>query len=321
MLRFAFGIAVACLGSAASAQDMNHVFFPEGRDTCLVAGSLAASKSEAVELALVRTAGPDPLSEEAAWDRFRRFKGLPPDVRYAGVRAMVGFRGEAGPRLASLGCVPRERGGVLCAVDCDGGSVSLSETGDGVALRNDGLTLGGTCGAPGRRRWQAGPHDRDFRLARIEGSACLRVAARMRPVFAMEGAPVMDRIAAGRSCFARAYADDHLRTHPRQAVREIRLDWAGFGPGDDVSGQALVTVQLRSGRAASELLRCQVEGFGIQCFPARGSGELALTRAGRTAVQVSLKGSEDGPLARIGGLDLGADDTVFRLQETDCPAP
>lgn len=315
-------IPLSLAGQALAADETPIPFFPERVQTCLGSGArtMPAEDATAQEVTLVRHGEPDPLSEVAAWNRLRAGAGLSPHRQYQPVWAAVRLRGESRPRLAHLGCQPGEGGVLSCGVDCDGGGVRVEQTGDTFALRSRGLRLGGMCGSSLERVWwKDGPHDTDFTLKRLDGPACTGIIESMRPAHANLGLPVMDRIAAGRSCFQRHYATAHLRRHAAQRVKTMRVDWKGFEADDGGRGRALVSVTLRTGATASEMLTCQAEGFAVQCFPAHGDGDMLLTRDKDRVVRLSMKGIE-GVLDTIGGLSLGKADDVFLLEEAPCQA-
>lgn len=311
-MRAALIASFLCIAAPCAAQpDSDQPLFPAGRDTCFAAGPIEHAGGRAGALLLVRQAAPDPISEAAAWDRMRVVRGLATEPHALPVWGAVTLRGEGTPRLAWLGCAAREDGSVRCGVDCDGGAVTLRPDGEGLALRNEGLVLGGTCGAPQRVFWRPGPHDTDFRLHRLDAAGCLRAAESLRPAFALQGRPVMARIAAGDRCFERRYDAGHLRRHPNQSVAGLRLTWHGFAAEEANLARMALSVTLRGGERMNQDLHCRPEGFALECIPQHGDGSLTLRRT-TEGVALDTRGSE-GALRQLGGHRLGADDTLFHL--------
>src|SRR5262245_26249154 len=85
------------------------------------------------------------------------------------VEAYVAFRDRRGTFYNDLSCSPDNKGSVLCAIDCDGGSFNLKrESANTALLTNNGFVLVGGCGEEVEQGqevyFRPGQDDKVFRL-------------------------------------------------------------------------------------------------------------------------------------------------------------
>ena len=225
-----------------------------------------------------------------------------------------------------------ERGDVFCGVDCDGGSFRVKKTAGGLAVSFDGsygLSLNQGCGdpdedAPGHLLTpdEAGG---GFALASRPPAECIAADAEARPSFAADPVPLRQRIAeAGWRCLSRVYSKDHLKQHPKQKVAAMALAIAGpvkairdeYG-SMTTTLEAKLSLRLVDGKTSSRPVTCTADDYQFRC-----ADEFRLRRRD-DASALLLAGVHGGVpgTGTLAGLQLGSDDTLFRLDATagfDC---
>jgi hypothetical protein len=138
-------------------------------------------------------------------------------------------------------------------------------------------------------------------------------------------------------CYARTYAADHLRQHPKQTVTEIAFRLAYYRHEPDEfykQGQrnyyfALLAKRRGSSRTLTAMGECGPNGDSIGCGVECDGGGVSVSRKPGDRILVSL--GEDGRIRMSEGcdegdavdLEAGADDREFllgRVEDAACPA-
>jgi hypothetical protein len=145
----------------------------------------------------------------------------------ASVTAFVNFRDKKSTFYNSLTCDKETREGVMCMIECDGGSFRLARSGaNSVTLHNNGFVLIGGCGEEieegQQRHFSPGADDKVFRLDSRPIAACRAEEQKATPIPA--GPPLRERFKEDEQfCFGRDYDAAHLKSNPKQAVSQIRV--------------------------------------------------------------------------------------------------
>lgn len=133
----------------------------------------------------------------------------------------------------------------------------------------------------------------------------------------------------GRPCYQRVYDDAHLRSHPRQTVRRIFIDFdvntrsdgtRKNGPDNFEAGIGFML--KRSSEWYGQALSCKTVGNRFECFLEADGGALTLTQRGDT-LRLEVAGGRDADIHTEGEKDFGSfggrgsDDRVFVLRRGD----
>jgi len=143
------------------------------------------------------------------------------------VETYVAFRDRRGTFYNDLSCTSDNKGGITCAVDCDGGSFNLKrENASAVTLTNNGFVLVGGCGEEVEKTqrvyFSPGQDDKVFRLESKPLAACIAEKQKVTPIPA--GKPLRERFKEDEAfCFGRDYDAAHLASNPRQQVASLRV--------------------------------------------------------------------------------------------------
>jgi hypothetical protein len=137
----------------------------------------------------------------------------------------------------------------------------------------------------------------------------------------------------GKPCYAHNYDGAHLRAHPKQTVRRIRLSFdkdegEGQGPKNTAAKfEASIEFTLkRSPEWYGDALYCKVVGSRFDCYLDADGGSIRLTPQGdalRLDVVGGAGGGSDSQIAVEGGKDFGefggpgSDDRVFVLRHVN----
>jgi len=233
------------------------------------------------------------------------------------VAAFVTFRDRRGYFRNTLNCNKEDQDGVLCAIDCDGGSFKLKrEYANATMLVNHGFVLVGGCGGEDVEESQTvhfspGKDDKLFRLETKPLSACLAEAQKSIPI--PPGKPLRERFKEDEAfCFGRDYDRAHLGSHPQQMVASLRvgrLDPAAEkNPDNDYQWwwynvKLSVSLRLKSGG--------KVTGMRYSCHPEEGSWECR-----RDSVSDGPSACTDRSIKLVRGPD---DDILVRNSHSGLP--
>jgi len=137
-------------------------------------------------------------------------------------------------------------------------------------------------------------------------------------------------VAGGKPCYARSYDDAHLKSHPRQTVRRIEVDF-DQGQRDDggkntaANFQGGIGVMLKRSsdwytqeihcKTGATRFDCYLEGDGglIRLIPSGTGLRLEVESGGGGTDHLVIEGAKD--FAEFGG--PGSDDRVFLLPRAD----
>jgi hypothetical protein len=198
----------------------------------------------------------------------------------ADVLAFVTFRDRKGTFYNSLSCNKQGPKGVLCYIDCDGGSFNLKRANpSALMLENEGFVLVGGCGeevAEGNEVYfKPGQDDKLFRLDAKPVAVCRAEEQKVLPV--RQETPLRERFKEDEEfCFGRDYDEAHLATHPKQLVSSLRVgrldprkERADLSDGDvkwwwfHVALDVKLT--LRAGSAGSAHYTCTPQQANWEC--------------------------------------------------------
>jgi len=133
----------------------------------------------------------------------------------------------------------------------------------------------------------------------------------------------------GRPCYLRVYDGAHLKSHPKQTVRRIFIDFdvnvrsdetRKNGPDNFEAGIGFML--KRSSEWYGQALSCKTAGDHFECFLEADGGTLTLTPRGDT-LRLDVTGGKDSDIHTEGEKDFGAfgkrgsDDRVFILSRGD----
>ena len=133
----------------------------------------------------------------------------------------------------------------------------------------------------------------------------------------------------GRPCYLRVYDAAHLKSHPRQTVRRIFIDFdvnvrsdetRKNGPDNFEAGIGFML--KRSSEWYGQTLSCKTAGDRFECFLEADGGTLTLTPRGDT-LRLDVAGGPDSDIHAEGEKDFGSfggrgsDDRVFILPRGD----
>jgi hypothetical protein len=132
-------------------------------------------------------------------------------------------------------------------------------------------------------------------------------------------------VAGGRPCYVRVYDDAHLKSHPRQTVRRIFIDFdvdvrsdetRKNGPDDFEAGIGFML--KRSPEWYGQAMSCKAVADHVECFLEADGGTLKLTPRGN-ALRLEVTGGADADIHAEGEKDFGSfgargsDDRIFIL--------
>jgi hypothetical protein len=133
----------------------------------------------------------------------------------------------------------------------------------------------------------------------------------------------------GKVCYVRVYDDAHLRTHPKQTVRRIFIDFDADARSDETrkngadNFEAGIGFMLkRSDKWYGQALSCKTAGDHFECFLEADGGTLSLTPRG-DALRLEVTGDASSDIHAEGEKDFGefggpgTDDRVFILPRGD----
>ena len=133
----------------------------------------------------------------------------------------------------------------------------------------------------------------------------------------------------GKPCYLRIYNDAHLRTHPKQTVRRIFIDFDVDARSDDTrkngadNFEAGIGFMLkRSAEWYGQALSCKTVADRFECFLEADGGTLTLTPRGKD-LRLEVGGGPNGEIHAEGEKDFGgfggrgSDDRVFILRRGD----
>jgi hypothetical protein len=146
-----------------------------------------------------------------------------------GVDAYVTFRDRKGYFYNSLSCSDSSDDGVMCGIDCDGGSFVLKPGNAGsIMLQNNGFVLIGGCGedidSADQVHFTPGKDDKVFRLDKKPIDACRAEEQKTIPIRLGQGQPLRERFEPDEPfCYGRDYDAAHMAKHPQQKVASIRV--------------------------------------------------------------------------------------------------
>lgn len=235
------------------------------------------------------------------------------------VTAYVRFRNKRGVYSNGLSCHKVDDGGVLCGIDCDGGSFKLTEAGDALRLENNGFVVVGGCGASeddqeNTEHVSPGADDKVFRLDRKPVAACKAERDAMAPAFAKMGEPLRVRFAkAETTCFTRSYDDKHLAAHPKQTVKTISLRTKKHP--DALAYNVTFRVTQKNGKTTEATSSCGSDAYAYLCTLPGVETALYLIRGGTSDIMLR---DRKAVLPRLLNVKLGDDDKAFKL--TQAPA-
>jgi len=133
----------------------------------------------------------------------------------------------------------------------------------------------------------------------------------------------------GRPCYLRVYDSAHLKSHPKQTVRRIFIDFdvnvrsdetRKNGPDNFEAGIGFML--KRSPEWYGQALSCKTAGDRFECFLEADGGTLTLTPQG-DALRLDVAGGRDSDIHAEGEKDFGSfgkrggDDRVFILPRGD----
>lgn len=139
----------------------------------------------------------------------------------------------------------------------------------------------------------------------------------------------------GRPCYLRVYDDAHLRTHPKQTVRRIFIDFDANVRSDETrkngpdNFEAGIGFTLkRSAEWYGQALSCKIVAEHFECDLEADGGRLTLTPRGKD-LRLEVAGGASGEISAEGEKDFGSfggrgsDDLIFILprgDRADCDA-
>jgi hypothetical protein len=195
------------------------------------------------------------------------------------VEAFVTFRDRKGNFHNGLTCSKEGQDGVLCAIECDGGSFKLKrESANATLLTNNGFVLVGGCGEEVEEsqtiHFSPGRDDKVFRLETKSLDVCRAEEQKIKPIAA--GKPLRERFKEDEAfCFGRDYDAAHLAANPKQLVASLRvgrLDPATEKEPDSVykwwwyNVKLSVSLKLKTGsKAAATHYSCYPEESSWGC--------------------------------------------------------
>jgi hypothetical protein len=127
----------------------------------------------------------------------------------------------------------------------------------------------------------------------------------------------------GKPCYARNYDDAHLKSHPKQKVRQIEVDFdQGWRSDESARNTAAdfhagISFMLKTSTEwYGQQLYCKIGGNGFDCYLDADGGRIRLTPAGAnlklevtTPQGIAVEGEKDA--VEFG--KPGSDDRVFIL--------
>ena len=142
----------------------------------------------------------------------------------------------------------------------------------------------------------------------------------------------------GKPCYARYYDEPHLKTHPKQTVRRIEVDFDGSKPQDSGTPQSAASFEggigfmlKRSKEWYGQALYCKTAGERFDCYLDADGGRITLIpQSDALRLEVTGGGGGTDRIAVEGGRDFGtfggpgSDDRVFILPRSPrklCDAP
>lgn len=241
------------------------------------------------------------------------------------VTAFVHFRDKPGKLFYHwLSCNSFEKDRTTCSIDCDGGSFNLKESGDSLLLQNNGFVVIGGCGESEEEGEQRdfvspGADDKQFRLDPQPLRACTALRDSLKPAYAALGAPLRERFKADEACFSRSYDAAHLAAHSKQMVKRIAvLKTKESKLSDDYPAYKLsFLVELRDGKQVEKKTDCSPDNYAYTCThdpQLDTQRDFYLTRAGGNDIMLR---DRRGVLPKLFGVELGADDRLFKLKAAD----
>ena len=133
----------------------------------------------------------------------------------------------------------------------------------------------------------------------------------------------------GKVCYVRVYDDAHLKSHPKQTVRRIFIDFDVDARSDETrkngadNFEAGIGFMLRrSDEWYGQALSCKTAGDRFECFLEADGGTLTLTPRG-DALRLEVTGGTGSDIHAEGEKDFGefggpgTDDRVFILPHGD----
>ncbi|MBS0535270.1 MAG: hypothetical protein JSR72_14525 [Proteobacteria bacterium] len=133
----------------------------------------------------------------------------------------------------------------------------------------------------------------------------------------------------GRPCYLRIYDDAHLRSHPKQTVRRIFIDFDASQRSDETrrngadNFEAGIGFMLkRSGEWYGQALSCATVAGHFECYLEADGGRLTLTPRGKD-LRLEVSGGADAEISAEGEKDFGSfggrgsDDRIFILPRGD----
>ncbi len=220
-------------------------------------------------------------------ERRREAENWTPDARAETIRsfredgltsvtALVNFRDRKRTFYNFLTCGKETARGVICMIDCDGGSFRLTRaSANSVLLHNNGFVLIGGCGedVPEEKmvHFDPGADDKVFRLDARPVAACRAEEQKAVPIRA--GAPLRERFKEDEQfCFGRDYDAAHLARNPKQEVSQIRVGRLAPGKERDAgSDQWWFNVKLDVSVTLKSNLRTTTVRYA--CTPREASWE------------------------------------------------
>ena len=268
---------------------------------------------------ILRDFSPDQNSEEELQSREDMVKNDGSDGNIP-LTAYLRLRDRKGVYSNYFGCRRSESGGVLCGIDCDGGTFQMRPSGGSLLIENQGFVVVGGCGASDEEQAEPvfvkpGADDKTFRLDKQPVEQCTALRDAQKPAWAKLGAPLRQRLAPESTlCLARSYDAAHLAAHPQQTVKRIAVLRTAGDTGHQPPQYNLVfRAELNNGRKLEAKTNCWPEGYTYTCThdaELDTQRSFYLTRAG---ADVTLR-DRRGSLAALFKDKLGTDDRMFRLQ-------
>ena len=133
----------------------------------------------------------------------------------------------------------------------------------------------------------------------------------------------------GRPCYLRVYDDAHLRTHPKQTVRRIFIDFDANVRSDETrrngpdNFEAGIGFMLkRSNEWYGQAMSCKTVAEHFECYLEADGGRLTLTPRGKD-LRLEVAGGASGEISAEGEKDFGSfggrgsDDLIFILPRGD----
>jgi hypothetical protein len=231
ILAAALTAATALLPAPAAAETRNPIFTANG-EACFGRvydrAHLASHPQQKVtSIHVLRSLGERPDTENWQPDQRGELIKKFGENGEADVLAFVNFRDRKGTFYNSLTCNKEGPKGVLCYIDCDGGSFNLKRASpSALLLENEGFVLVGGCAeevAEGKEVYfKPGKDDKLFRLESKPVAVCRAEEQKAVPV--RQETPLRARFKEDEEfCFGRDYDDAHLSTHPQQLVTSLRV--------------------------------------------------------------------------------------------------